>query len=152
MPAYSFKERFCSMVLDGSKPHTIRAARKGRSRHARIGEKVFLYFGMRTKHCRKLGEGTCHKTLPILITEKYIRIYSEDKSSYMDLVGITADRLAWKDGFRPEGHLTFHCSGAFDLMTRYWKLNGGLPFEGFIIYWKDFIPDLTNHLIKKIKS
>jgi hypothetical protein len=51
MVAYSFKRRFCEQVTNWEKRQTIRARR---GRHARPGERVQLYFGMRTKHCRKL--------------------------------------------------------------------------------------------------
>lgn len=39
MPAYGFKERFITLILDGSKCHTIRAKRKGKAGHARPGDK-----------------------------------------------------------------------------------------------------------------
>lgn len=54
MVAYSFAPRFAGLVESGQKTHTIRKYRQGRSRHARPGEPVQLYTGMRTKHCRKL--------------------------------------------------------------------------------------------------
>ena len=67
MVAYSFKKQFGPPILAGTKAQTIRAERAGRSRHARPGEMVQLYTGMRTRQCRKLGEARCLKVLPINI-------------------------------------------------------------------------------------
>lgn len=67
MVAYSFQKQFVEPILDGTKRHTIRANRFGRSRHARPGEALQLYYGMRTKHCRKIADATCATVLPILI-------------------------------------------------------------------------------------
>jgi hypothetical protein len=66
MPAYSFKERFIPLLKDGSKRQTIRKSRKGQ---AKPGDTVYLYFGMRTKYCTKIGEGTCINRSAIIITE-----------------------------------------------------------------------------------
>ncbi|MEJ0016825.1 MAG: ASCH domain-containing protein [Acetobacteraceae bacterium] len=47
MVAYSFKRDFAAPILAGIKRQTIRADRR---RHARPGEVLQLYTGMRTKH------------------------------------------------------------------------------------------------------
>ena len=66
MVAYSFTRRFVEPILIGLEPgppkpgakrQTIRAER--RSRHARVGERMQLYFAMRSKQCRFLGEPRC---------------------------------------------------------------------------------------------
>lgn len=62
MVAYSFKSRFAAPILAGTKAQTIRADRK---RHARPGELVQLYIGMRTRQCRRLGEARCVEVLPV---------------------------------------------------------------------------------------
>tara|TARA_R110002094_G_scaffold160396_10_gene145822 strand:- start:6047 stop:6463 length:417 start_codon:yes stop_codon:yes gene_type:complete len=51
MVAYSFKKQFSPRIVAGTKIGTIRAHRK---RHAREGEALQLYQGMRTKHCAKI--------------------------------------------------------------------------------------------------
>ncbi|MFK5597639.1 hypothetical protein ACFZ8E_11600 [Methylobacterium sp. HMF5984] len=56
MVAYSFKARFAAPILAGTKAQTIPAERTGRSRHARPGEQLQLFSGMRTKHCLRLGD------------------------------------------------------------------------------------------------
>lgn len=52
MVAYSFKKQFADIVESGKKLHTIRAPRK--NGHAKPGQNLQLYTGMRTKVCRKL--------------------------------------------------------------------------------------------------
>jgi hypothetical protein len=71
MVAYSFKKRFAPPIIAGLQPgplvvgmkrQTIRADRK---RHARLGEELQLYTGMRTRSCQLLGRADCTSVLPI---------------------------------------------------------------------------------------
>lgn len=64
MVAYSFKAQFRAPILAGTKSQTIRADRK---RHARPGEHVQLYTGMRTRQCQIIGEATCAGVSPVRI-------------------------------------------------------------------------------------
>lgn len=140
MPAYSFKEQFIPFLLDGSKEHTVRNNRvqiNGRSRHALPGDTVFLYYGMRTKFCRKIGEATCRATQDICITEQGI-YFPLGPGSFRTYFPEECDAFAWKDGFRPEGATMGNPSGAFDLMLQFFKQTHDLPFQGVVIYWKDF--------------
>ena len=52
MVAYTFQARFAAAVEAGEKAITIRTI--GQRRHARIGERLQLYTGQRTRACRKL--------------------------------------------------------------------------------------------------
>ena len=52
MVAYSFNPRFETAIREGWKTQTIRET--GWRRHARPGDMLQLYCGMRTKHCRKI--------------------------------------------------------------------------------------------------
>lgn len=52
MVAYSFNPRFIEPIRQGMKTQTIRA--HGLRRHARPGEMLQLYSGMRTAHCVKI--------------------------------------------------------------------------------------------------
>ena len=56
MPALSFAKRFADDVESGKKRQTIRVERK---RPVNPGDPLYLYTGMRTKACRKLGESEC---------------------------------------------------------------------------------------------
>lgn len=62
MVAYGFKERFRDPILDGTKGGTIRADRK---RHARSGEQLQLYTGMRTKQCKLICRLPCLAVEPL---------------------------------------------------------------------------------------
>lgn len=61
MPAYNFKAQFSPAVEAGQKLCTIRG------RAAVVGTTAYLYTGMRTKACRKLGQGTITRCSPIII-------------------------------------------------------------------------------------
>lgn len=124
------------MILDGTKNHTARKDRKGRQGHAKPGDIVYLYFGMRTKWCRKLGQAKCTKTESIEIdTAGNIRLDGK-RLSYME-----NSAFAWADGFRPEGSTAKDHVGAFTLMFRFWKATNDLPFKGTVIYWEPLIPE-----------
>lgn len=64
MVAYSFKTRFAPPILAGTKRQTIRADRK---RHARPGEELQLYTGMRTRHCKLIGKAIVEKVIPVTL-------------------------------------------------------------------------------------
>lgn len=156
MPAYSFKEQFVQMVIDGTKVQTIRARRaKG---FAKRRDSIYLYYGMRTKHCTKIGEGFCNQASTVLITDKAVFIWGDRLSDddcqfiieqakegkYMQFYEVCdefkvkqkeLDRFAFDDGFRPKGSSRKNCSGAWKMMIDFWKKNNELPFIGDLIYW-----------------
>jgi hypothetical protein len=55
--AYSFQKQFAAPILAGTKRQTIRAA--GKRRHARPGEDLQLYTGMRTRSCLLIATAKC---------------------------------------------------------------------------------------------
>jgi len=116
MPAYSFKERFIPMIKSGDKKQTIRAKRKGQ---AKPGDTLYLYYGMRTKWCTKIGEAICTdvKEIMILVTGVFVggKLLEETE----------LEELAKADGF-PD----------WETMERWWKQTHGLLFKGDIIYWE----------------
>ena len=154
MPAYSFQERFVPFVIDASKPHTIRARRqKG---FAKIGDQLYLYFGMRTKWCKKLREELCKNVRTIVITATDIYLYNfrlDDKEAKQEEEyvikhgqpsgGIRLDTtlrntLAWADGFRPEGSTKKKPGESFELMISFWCKTHDIaikPFIGDLIDW-----------------
>lgn len=67
MVAYSFQKEFVSPSLAGTKIGTIRGLRMRPSRHARPGEQLQHYTGMRTKYCAPFGRSTCQSTRLILL-------------------------------------------------------------------------------------
>lgn len=64
MVAYSFHSRFIEPIIDGRKGGTIRADRR---RHARPGEELQLYAGMRTRQCWLIARKTCIGIDPITL-------------------------------------------------------------------------------------
>ena len=118
MPALNFKKRFAPDVESGRKRQTIRKKRKDK-RDPRPGQTLYLFTGMRTKSCRRLGEAMCKKSTPISINE----------DCYITLDGKGLGRaagamIAINDGFERE-------SDFFD----FFKKEHGLPFYGLLIEW-----------------
>ncbi|TKD17936.1 ASCH domain-containing protein [Rhodobacter capsulatus] len=122
MVAYSFQKRFAPKIIDGSKRQTIRSQRK---RHARPGELLQLFTGMRTVHCKKIvPDVRCIGADPICIefdTEGKIVSIEVDGSEVADV-----DAFAVADGFE----------AAFD-MAGFWVMSHGLMqrFRGTLISW-----------------
>lgn len=92
MPALNFQSRFAAKVLDGTKPGTIRAKRK---RPIKVGDRLYLYTGQRTKHSRKLKEVVCHGVFDIVITKSDILIngialYESMKEGFARLDGFNS--------------------------------------------------------------
>lgn len=127
MVAYGFKIGFAQPIVIGRKRHTIRAPRK---RHARPGEVLQLYTGMRTKQCRLIGRAICENVCPIRLT--FARRPANDM---VDIEGIgvivsgALDRFANSDGF-----------DNWAALRVFWLREHGADrsFDGLIIYWKDF--------------
>lgn len=122
MVAYNFKSQFADDVESGKKRQTIRA--NGKRPHARPGQELQLYTGMRTKGCRKLKDTICLETLPVSIN----RTLSETRITMViggvEIVGYQLEDMAHKDGFK----------NSDDLFT-FFEETHGLPFEGTLISW-----------------
>lgn len=136
------------MILDGSKRQTIRARRKHPPRQ---GQTAYLYTGMRTKNCKKLGEFPINLARSVVITKQEIVIYSRtlddielmianENPSYSYLPPSVSlkdliDEFAYDDGFRPDGTTRKEPKGSFELMIRFWSQTHSLPFAGDLITW-----------------
>jgi hypothetical protein len=116
MPAYSFKERFIPLIKSGEKRQTIRSKRK---HQVEEGDKIYLFYGMRTKFCTRIMDAVCLGVKDISITANgVVRIDGRA------LMNAEKQKLAKADGF-----------DNFDTMIRWWKQTHKLPFTGDIIYW-----------------
>ena len=122
MVAYNFQTRFAHDVETGKKRQTIRA--EGKRNHARPGDKIQLYTGMRTKQCRKLGEATC--TL-----STYCAIY-ENNITTGNYPATDLDEFAQADGFH-----------SFYEMKEWFRKTHGLPFIGRLIKWDSPVGENT---------
>ena len=122
MVAYSFQKRFAPRIEDGTKRHTIRLDPR---RHARPGEALQLFVGMRTTSCRKIiADPLCISVEPIQIdfdAEGRIAAACIDDNPVADL-----DGFALADGFE-----------SLSDMEGFWVMHHGLlrAFHGVLIAW-----------------
>ena len=134
MVAYSFKKRFGPPILAGTKAQTIRAERAGRSRHARPGELVQLYTGMRTRQCRRLGEARCLDVTPVRL-QFGRQTVAAAWVGRLPMATALLDVFARADGF-----------ASIEDMRRFWwaehpPADGDtLIFEGVLIRWQPLAP------------
>lgn len=123
MVAYSFKPRFVAPIQAGTKRQTIRADRK---RHARPGEQLQLYTGMRTKQCKLIARSTCVSVDLVLLN------FADHGVVRVNGIVLFSDAamqdFAHRDGFT-----------SWADMRAFWRENhpGMEQFEGVIIRWGD---------------
>ncbi len=123
MVAYSFKSRFAPLIFLGLKRQTIRG---GRARHARPGEMLQLFVGMRTAKCHKIcTDVRCTSVRPILIAfepQGAIEGILVDGFAPPDL-----DDFAREDGF----------ADLLDMETFWHRENSPVGlWHGFLIQWE----------------
>ena len=119
MPALSFKKQFIDRIVRGEKSQTIRAERK---RPFKKGDRLFLYTGMRTNQCQKLGEADCLMVYEIKINQKGEVFIENNKLSEEQ-----KNHLAVADGFNTE-----------EEMVTWFERTHGIPFKGQLIFWHNF--------------
>lgn len=121
MVAYSFQKRFIAPILSGRKAQTIRAV--GKRRHARPGDFLQLYSGMRTKHCRLILETRCVSVHSITIVTGFAWSVTIDGDYRLT----SLDEFAQRDGF---AHLAD--------MQAFWAKHHPdvVRFDGWLIEWK----------------
>jgi hypothetical protein len=132
MVAYSFERRFIEPIKIGlvpgppaplAKRQTIRAERR---RHARPGERVQLFFAMRTKQCQFLGEPRCVGVWPIHLTFNRPQALIERMPSPEGAAEL--DAFARRDGF-----------GDWADLAAFWAERHGRTvassFQGLLIIW-----------------
>ena len=114
MVAINFKKEFAAAVESGEKHQTIREKCR-----AFTGCKLQLYYGQRTKQCRKLMDAVCKSTCSIIVTALTVHT---SRDGYIT----NEDAFARKDGFKD--------------FTEMWKFfesradeNG--EFHGWLIEW-----------------
>ncbi|OJY33167.1 MAG: hypothetical protein BGP11_05445 [Rhodobacterales bacterium 65-51] len=123
MVAYSFQRRFAPRIEDGTKCQTIRAHRR---RHARPGEALQLYVGMRTRSCQKIIPD------PLCTSVERIRLaFDREGLIYSVIVDRqpvdNLDSFAVADGF-----------GSIADMSKFWAAQHGddlVEFVGVLISW-----------------
>ncbi|CAA0130174.1 Uncharacterised protein [Starkeya nomas] len=98
MVAYSFKSAFVAEIEALRKRQTIRLPRR---RHARPGEDIQLFAGMRTRHCRKIiPDPRCVGVDHVVVDLRPGRLaHLEVNGVALDLRSDAADAFAVADGF-----------------------------------------------------
>lgn len=144
MVAYSFPKCFIDPILSGRKAQTIRGDRR---RHARPGEELQLYSGMRTRSCRLIGRATCRDIRPFKISVTAVpfhwRVQIGEPAQELYWCGLPpeydgpwapGEGFAQADGFRSERHFWIHwrqfCADEPVVDTLF----------GWLIRWSDFQP------------
>jgi hypothetical protein len=125
MVAYSFQPRFVDPIRALTKRQTMRNRRK---RHARPGETVQLYTGLRTQRCRLIGTATC--TRVAAVTLDFVENEIVVGASHIDM----ADALDWfarADGFADWDDLRGWFADTHDAVAKW---------SGVLIEWSDFRP------------
>lgn len=127
MVAYNFKSAFHEQLQDGTKRQTVRHA--GAKRHARPGEPVQIYAGLRTKHARKLIDD------PICRTVDHIVIMVDRSAANgiatIEINGIPLSREQMVAFAEADGFAGLNQFGAF------WRFTHGEGrFEGVVIRWE----------------
>lgn len=128
MVAYSFAPRFRAPILAGTKLQTIRADRK---RHARSGEVLQLYTGMRTRHCRLIGTATCASVTVVTLNLAEGIVVMPRRRITPRSTGFALERFAQSDGF-----------ATWAEMVAFWAVvhpNVDV-FSGVLIWWMDLVP------------
>lgn len=115
MPAISFEKQFVGKIKSNEKRQTIRSMR---NRPFKVGDRLYLFSGLRTKKCERIGESNCIEVRDIKIGREDIIVDGEKITRYEKLV------LATNDGFASENE-----------MMEWFDKKHGLPFVGQIIFW-----------------
>ncbi|MEM9734219.1 MAG: ASCH domain-containing protein [Pseudomonadota bacterium] len=126
MPALNFQKRFADDVERRIKRQTVRAHRKDNRPHCKVGDRLKLYTGMRTKKCRLLDVVTVTRidTIKINTIDMWLNGNLLHATLHSRDADMTDDEFAEADGF----------DGFMD-MAAWFAETHGLPFEGVVIYW-----------------
>lgn len=123
MVAYNFMPQFEMPIVTRRKTGTIRD--QGRRRHARPGEMLQLYTGMRQPSCRLIATAPCigADRLRVYFNERRIIVGEVDPAFPLDEVNHCGDvdEFARGDGFRD-----------FDHMASFWNVP---EFDKVWIQW-----------------
>ncbi|AFY39910.1 hypothetical protein Lepto7376_3736 [[Leptolyngbya] sp. PCC 7376] len=95
MSALNFKKQFVPLIESGEKRQTIRC----RKRPIKVGERLYLYTGQRTKSCRKIAESICGKTHDFVLSKYQLDDYARIFIDGEQICNAHIRELAFRDGF-----------------------------------------------------
>lgn len=127
MPAYNFQARFVPAVMSGAKVCTIRR------REAKVGSVAYLFTGMRTKSCERLGRGEIVDCRPITLGYQQNgmprAMLGRQKMTQKDLL-----ELAVSDGFSSAREMVTWFESTYSSIG-FVADSGRDIFCGFLISW-----------------
>lgn len=127
MVAYSFNKQFVAAIEAGAKRQTVRSHRR---RHTRAGERVQIYYGLRTKQARKLIEPD-----PVCVSVQRIAIdLTAATITLSRVIGPGEDRLTREAAEQFAIDDGFACLD--DLVTWFGKVHGPGVFHGVLVRWR----------------
>ena len=130
MPSYNFQPYFAPLILSGAKNTTIRG------REAKVGSTAYLFTGMRTKACQRLGQSEIVHCSPILLA--YDR-HSDEPLIKLGAYHITEaqqEELAIQDGFTHTREMLAWFKKTYDTAEpTYTKIGDKIVYNGFLITW-----------------
>ena len=129
MPSLNFT-KFTDKILSGEKRQTIRLSRK---HPIKRGDKLYLYTGMRTKNCKKLGEAVCSEVVPIKI-----QCLKDARCSNEIKITPPLEASAYVDLSKADGFKSLFDFNKFFITT--YKLKPWDSKDFIIIKWRDFVP------------
>lgn len=122
---YNFRDQFAAKVEAGEKLQTMRLERRDKKRPKK-GDRVQLFCGLRTKHCRKLAVGTvtaCFSVVLELGEASAHALIVDD----LRLSATASEHFAKQDGF----------DSAKDMREFFRKQYRGEPeFRGYCVRWR----------------
>lgn len=96
MPQYDFQKRFAPAVKSREKRQTYRKKRKNRPKP---GQTAYLFFGLRTAYCERLGEEVIEEVIDVLLGGNGIIFYYGGDGEYVCNDPVELDEEAHADGF-----------------------------------------------------
>lgn len=117
-PSLNFQAQFADKILSKRKRHSIR--KPGRFKE---GDKIYFFTGLRTKNCKRLGEGIVTKIEKIEITPWLGSVIINGK----ELGFFQTQEFASDDGFETE----------IDFFTFFYNNYGSEKITMDLIHWGD---------------
>jgi len=120
MPILGYKKQFAPLVEWVIKRQTIRAYGK---RKFKVGDKLYSYAGVRTKHCYSLGVFMLKSIGHVVITQEGVILFEDGKMRILYDIE-EKQKFARADGFKD-----------WPTMVAWFGKTHGLPFAGIILRW-----------------
>lgn len=150
MPLLNFAVKKCIPMVENGKPYWKRQTiRKLRKRPFKVGDILYLYTGLRTKNCRKIGEAFCTEIeeiklcLSSSIPWAYEKRFTVDRDYWKLLTTPELDQLAIDDGF----------NSLMEMWKWFQKTHGEKDQIFQVIKWRDLLkPEVIHQYVRKVQK